>query len=89
MIRASDLVGAAVFTESGEKLGHVHDLRAHFDGESWRLMGLVLGAKGLRERLVGADEEGLRGGQVVAWEAVVGIDDGVVTVRDVIAAAPS
>ena len=86
MIRASDLVGSVVRTESGEKLGHVHDLRAIFRGGAWRLVGLVIGGGGLRARLAPRyDEKGLSTGDLVAWEAVTGVDDGVVTVYDEVA----
>ena len=46
MIRASDLVGCVARTESGEKLGRVHDLRAHSSDDGWVLMGLVIGRRG-------------------------------------------
>ena len=84
MIRASDLFGAVVRTESGDKLGRVHDLRAHFAGGGWSLVGLVVGGGGLRERLV-AGGGSTRGGDVVAWEAITRIDDGLIVVRDEIA----
>ena len=44
MMRASDLIGAVVRTEGGERLGRVHDLRAHPSSDGgWLLMGLVTG----------------------------------------------
>jgi sporulation protein YlmC with PRC-barrel domain len=91
MIRATDLIGCEVRTESGEKLGRVHDLRAHSVGEdTWALMGIVVGRGGLRERFGSGAEEPVRsGGNVVPWEAITRLSDGVVTVRDVVAAAPS
>jgi sporulation protein YlmC with PRC-barrel domain len=88
MIRASDLLGCVVCTESGTKLGRVHDLRAHADGSGgWLLMGLVIGGGGLRERLATGDDDPTRGGDVVAWQAVTRLSPGVITVRDEIAAA--
>ena len=86
MIYASDLMGSVVCTESGEKLGRVDDLRAVFGGGSWRLVGLVIGRGGLRARLAPRyDEEGLSTGDLVAWEAVTQLGDGVITVRDEVA----
>ena len=82
-------MGSVVCTESGTKLGRVHDLRAHRDGDGWLLMGLVLGGGGLKERLAGGGEEPLGTGDVVAWEAIVRIGDGVITVRDEVAAVVS
>jgi sporulation protein YlmC with PRC-barrel domain len=89
MIRASDLLGSEVRTESGDRLGRVHDLRAHQDGGGWVLIGLVVGRGGLRARLGVGGDEPVREGNVVPWEAVVALDDGRITVRDVIAAAPT
>jgi sporulation protein YlmC with PRC-barrel domain len=91
MIRATDLMGCEVRTESGEKLGRVHDLRAHSAGDDggWLLMGIVVGRGGLRERFEGGADEPVRsGGNVVPWEAITRLSDGVVTVRDVVASAP-
>jgi len=87
VIRASDLIGCVVRTESGRKLGRVHDLRAHAAGGGWLLMGLVVGSGGMRERLGGGGDKPLCEGDVMAWEAIVRLDDGLVTVRDEIAAA--
>ena len=90
MIRASDLIGCRVLTESGEKLGRVHDLRAHSaEGDGgWLLMGIVVGSGGLLARFEGAEDEPVRTGHVVPWEAVVALEDGMVTVRDVVAHTP-
>ena len=91
MIRASQLVGAVVRTESGERLGRVHDLRAHSSPDGgWMLMGLVTGPRGLLARFEGADEdEAVRAGNVIPWEAITRLDDGLVVVRDEVAAAPT
>jgi sporulation protein YlmC with PRC-barrel domain len=90
MIRASELIGAVVRSESGERIGRVHDLRAVSapDG-GWLLMGLVTGPRGLLARFEGAEgEEAIRAGNVVPWEAIVRLEDGIVVVRDVVAEAP-
>jgi sporulation protein YlmC with PRC-barrel domain len=86
VIRASDLIGCMVRTESGRKLGRVHDLRAHEGEGGWLLMGIVVGSGGMRERLAGAGGEPLEGGDVVAWEAIARLEVGLVVVRDEIAA---
>jgi sporulation protein YlmC with PRC-barrel domain len=85
MIHASDLIGCVVCTESGTKLGRVHDLRVHFSGGAWLLMGVVVGGGGMKTRLTGGDEGSVSPGDVVAWEAITRLDDGLVTVRDEIA----
>lgn len=89
MIRASDLTGCVVRTESGEKLGRVHDLRAHADPDGgWALMGLVVGSGGMRARFGPGGDDPVRAGNVIPWEAVTSLGDGVVVVRDVVADAP-
>jgi sporulation protein YlmC with PRC-barrel domain len=89
MIRASDLIGAVVRTEGGEKLGRVHDLRAHSSDDGWLLMGLVTGPKGLLARFQGGGEEAIRAGNVIPWEAVTRLEDGLVVVRDELARVPA
>jgi sporulation protein YlmC with PRC-barrel domain len=89
VIRATDLIGCVVRTEGGEKLGRVHDLRAHAAGDGgWILMGLVVGPAGLLARLGAGGEEAVRRGNVIPWEAITSLDDGLVVVRDVLADAP-
>ena len=89
MIRASDLIGCVVHTESGDKLGRVHDLRAHADGDSWLLMGLVVGPRGLSARFGGGvDGAPVRAGRVVPWEAITRLEEGSITVLDVVGAEP-
>lgn len=84
MIRASDMIGCKVRTASGAKLGRVHDLRAHHTNDGWALVALVVGAGGLRNRLAGGDggSEATRSGDLIAWDAVLELGDGIVTVRD-------
>jgi hypothetical protein len=92
MILASDLIGCVVRTESGSKLGRVHDLRAHRDGDEWLLVGLVVGRGGMVARLGQGEGEGegeggggggsVRTGRVIDWPSIVGLDDGSITVRD-------
>jgi sporulation protein YlmC with PRC-barrel domain len=82
VIRASDLIGCRVRTESGRKLGKVHDLRARGDDGGWLLEGLIVGRGGLRARLVGGDGPAVYEGAVLPWASIVGLQDGLVTVRD-------
>jgi sporulation protein YlmC with PRC-barrel domain len=84
-MKLSDLLGASVHTESGERLGHVHDVRAELTASSLRITGLVVGGIGLLERLgLGAPEsqDGIRAHDVVPWSAVVRADRRGVVVRD-------
>src|SRR2546429_9352863 len=82
MIRASDLLGCELCTESGEPLGHVHDLRAERADDHWRLSGLRLGRRGISARLVGTGPDPILAGVVIGWEAVSRLEVGSVIVRD-------
>ena len=88
----SDLMAAQVVDEDGKSLGHVHDVRARLlqrrtpDGAQFRIIGLVVGGRGVRERLR-LDAAGVHAprasGDVIEWERVLEVDDaaGTVTVR--------
>lgn len=85
MTRLSDLLSASIHTESGERLGRVHDLRAELTSRSFKVTGLVVGKLGVLERLgVGAPESGarIRTHDVVPWSAVVRADRRGIVVRD-------
>lgn len=83
MIRASDLIGCEVRSESGERLGRVHDLRAHAIGDGWELAALVVGRVGIFSRLIGDDgADPVTRGEVIPWRAVTALRDGLVTVSD-------
>jgi sporulation protein YlmC with PRC-barrel domain len=90
-MRLSSLIAAEVVTEDGESLGHVYDVRARLlersvDGYRWRVSGLVIGSRGVRERL-GLDtartERPIARRDLIDWDSVVEIDEdeGRVTVR--------
>lgn len=83
-MRLSDLLGVAVRTESGDGLGHVHDVRAELTSASLRVTGLVVGQFGVLERLgLGAPTSSARiRAHVVPWSAVVRSDRRGVVVRD-------
>jgi sporulation protein YlmC with PRC-barrel domain len=84
-MRASDLLGVSVTTESGERLGHVHDLRGELTSRSLKVTGLVVGGAGILERLgIGAPQSAarIRTKDVVPWEAVLRADRRGIVVRD-------
>lgn len=84
-MNVSDLLGLAVRTESGESLGHVHDVRGQLGARSLRVTGLVVGRLGLLERIgIGAPKSAqrLRGHDVVPWSTVIRADRRGVVVRD-------
>jgi sporulation protein YlmC with PRC-barrel domain len=84
MIRASDLLGCVVHTESGKKIGRVHDLRATTTGADCLLTGLVIARGGMLARFTGrsAGAGSAHGGDVVPWQAITHLDDGHITIRD-------
>ena len=84
-MRLSELLGLDVTTESGRRLGRVHDVRALLRPRSLRVDALVVGAFGLVERLgIGAPRtrKRVRGRHVVPWSAVVRFDRSGIVVRD-------
>ena len=87
-MRLGELLGREVVTESGERLGHVHDLQGELEDGRLRVTALVAGAPGILERLgVGARGKGgarrakRHGHAAIAWERVVRVGRDVV-VRD-------
>lgn len=88
----TDLIAAEVVDQDGNSLGHVHDVRARRlqrrspDGHQLRVIALVVGRRGVRERLR-LDAAGRRApvgsGDVIDWDDVVEVDGpaGRVTVR--------
>lgn len=84
-MRLSDLLGLSVHTESGERLGRVHDVRAELSSRSLRVTGLVVGGFGVLERLgLGAPSSALRirSNDVLEWSRVVRVDRRGVVVKD-------
>ena len=84
-MRLAELLGLEVRTESGDSLGHVYDVRGELGPRSLNVVGLVVGRRGLLERLgIGAPRrhERLRTHDAVPWSAVVRADRRGVVVRD-------
>jgi sporulation protein YlmC with PRC-barrel domain len=84
VIRASDLIGCELRTQSGRRLGRVHDLRTQATNDGWQLIGLVIGRRGIAARLVGGagSVDPLIQGDVIPWQAVTALEVGLITVRD-------
>jgi sporulation protein YlmC with PRC-barrel domain len=87
-MRLSELLNREVVTESGEKLGHVHDIRGQLAGGHLRVTGLVAGRRGLLERYGlgthvrgGPGQEKAHGHAIIPWERVVRVGPQVL-VRD-------
>jgi sporulation protein YlmC with PRC-barrel domain len=87
-MRLSELLNRPVRTESGKRLGRVHDIRGELHDGQLRLTGLVAGTPGLLERLGigthgsgGAAEPQVRGHETIPWERISHIGREIV-VRD-------
>ncbi len=81
----SGLLGLEVTTESGGRIGRVHDVRAELTRQSLNVIGLVVGRVGVFERLgLGAPESSarVRSRDFVPWAAVVRVDSRGVVIRD-------
>lgn len=87
-MRLSELLNRGVVTESGERLGRVHDLRGELVDGRLRVTGLVAGNMGLLERYgvvadgsAGAGQAKLHAHNVIPWGRVVRVAAQIV-VRD-------
>lgn len=92
MMLLSDLLEAEVRTKDGESLGRVHDVRVEkmqrrsSEGHRLKVVGLVTGGRGLRERL-GLDasrtSQPIVDREFIEWDRVVDVDaaEGCVFVR--------
>jgi sporulation protein YlmC with PRC-barrel domain len=84
-VRVSEIIGLEVKTESGDKVGRVYDVRAELTQRSLKVTGLVVGRRGLMERLgIDAPEasERVRTPDELPWSDVVRLDRRGVVVRD-------
>jgi sporulation protein YlmC with PRC-barrel domain len=82
VIRASDLIGCVVQTESGKRLGRVHDLRARAIDGGWQLDGLIVGRAGMVARMTGSGPDPLVRGELIPWNAITALADGLIKTRD-------
>jgi sporulation protein YlmC with PRC-barrel domain len=84
-VKVSELLGLSVRTESGDDLGHVHDVRGELTPRTLKVTGLVVGQLGLLERLgLGAPTSAarLRTHDVIPWKDVIRANRRGVVVRD-------
>jgi len=92
-MRVSELMRSEVITESGDRLGHVFDVRVARRARSardradqqWKVVGLIVGKRGLRERFGftrGRHGAPKLGRDLIFWDAVVRLDGRSVVVRD-------
>jgi sporulation protein YlmC with PRC-barrel domain len=87
-MRLSELLNREVVSESGLRLGRVHDIRGELSGGRLHVTGLVAGKLGILERYgIGTHGSGgpgqakVHGHPVIPWERVVRIGPKVI-VRD-------
>jgi sporulation protein YlmC with PRC-barrel domain len=87
-MRLSELLNRKVVSESGQRLGRVHDVRGELVGGRLRVTGLVAGKLGILERYgVGTHGSGgprqpkVHGHPIIPWEQVVHVESEIV-IRD-------
>lgn len=87
-MRLSDLLHRTVATESGRKLGHVHDVRAERRGDRLVVTGVIVGRHALLEHFgIGlspgsGNPKRRTKANVVPWSAVVRFAPDTVIVKD-------
>jgi sporulation protein YlmC with PRC-barrel domain len=88
-LRLSELLRSRVVTSSGEDLKRVWDVRVERQtkvpdervNESWRVMGLIAGRDGWKERIgLSPESDAEEGETFIPWGSVQGIGSGTVTV---------
>ena len=87
-MRLSELLNREVVTESGRRLGHIHDVRGELVGGRLRVIGVCAGRLGILERYGvgthgsgGPQEAKVHGHPIIPWERIVRVGSKVV-VRD-------
>jgi sporulation protein YlmC with PRC-barrel domain len=87
-MRLSVLLNREVVTESGEQLGHLHDVRGELVGGRLRVTGLIAGKLGILERYGvgthgsgGPEQPKVHGHPVIPWDRVVHVGSQIV-IRD-------
>lgn len=73
-MRLTDILGLTVVDEQGKKIGHVYDVRGDLRPRSLVVTGLVVGPRGLLERLGVRklrERRRVRTDDVVPWSRVV------------------
>jgi sporulation protein YlmC with PRC-barrel domain len=90
-LRLSELLRSTLQTRSGEQLGRIWDVRVERQtklpdervNEPWRVVGLITGRAGWKER-IGLSSEGdpADGEGFVPWQSVEDLSDGLVTVSN-------
>jgi sporulation protein YlmC with PRC-barrel domain len=87
-MRLSDLLHREVVTESGRKLGRVHDVRAARRGDGLYVTAVLIGRRALIEHFGLGIAEGRKGemlrtgAETVPWDAVLRLTSGKLVVRD-------
>jgi sporulation protein YlmC with PRC-barrel domain len=87
-MRLSELLNREVVNESGQPLGHVHDVRGELRGGHLRVTGLAAGKLGILERYGigthgsgGPEQPKVHGHPIIPWEHVIRVGSKIV-VRD-------
>jgi sporulation protein YlmC with PRC-barrel domain len=85
-MRLAELLNREVVTESGQRLGRIHDVRGELSEGRLRVTGLVVGERGILERYGFTRGRGLPGRAdvyrypVIPWERVAHVGGKVIVV---------
>jgi sporulation protein YlmC with PRC-barrel domain len=79
-MKLSELLGREVVSQSGEKLGHVRDVRGELTSGRLRITGVIVGKGGVLERYgIGTHGSGgpgqatVQGQPTIPWERIVSV----------------
>jgi len=83
----SDLLICRVVGASGWTYGRVHDVRIERSDDEARILSLIVGRPGLKERLFGRGDpeqhpHRLGHGVEISWNAVIAIDGSTITIEE-------
>jgi sporulation protein YlmC with PRC-barrel domain len=78
LMRISELLNREVVTESGRRLGRIHDVRGELRGNRLLVTGLIAGKRGILERYgIGTHGSGgpgqarVHGQEMIPWDRIV------------------
>jgi sporulation protein YlmC with PRC-barrel domain len=84
-MRLSEFLNREVVSESGQRLGRIHDVRGELVGGRLQVIGLVVGKLGILERYGvgthgsgGPSEEKVHGHPIIPWDRVIRVGSEVV-----------
>lgn len=78
-MKLSQLLGLPVHDSAGNPLGHVHEIRAELRGNNAHLTAIVIGPRGILERIGLGRSKRRRTKTIVPWRDITHIDHNSIT----------